>query len=452
MRDLLLGVHGLDGSSRVRLWTLEGHTQSTVPDQLGQHSETTGDTEENGVEVLLNQTIGREEDTRVGIDVGPGVLGLAVLEENAGSDGVDLGDELEEGIVGDVLQGELTLASVTGIGLAENGVTVTGNNLAALEGLPDVLLDGLVRDILATELLAHLGDPAENLLVGQSVEGTSKTVQTGSEGEVRVREGRADQVSGVGRDVTTLVIRVDGEVKTHELNKVLVLAESEEVGQVGTIIQVGVDGGDLGAVLEDVLVDATGNVGELGNEIHGILEGGVPVLLLVDALLVSLGELRVVLESSDGQRELGHGVEGVGASVEEILNEGGESSAIGPLGRETLDLLVGGDLTGDQKPEEGLGEGLLATLGSGEDSLALGDGLAAETDTLLRVEDGTLPDETLDATHTTVSHINGGLAQDLATELGLDLLDLLALLGDQLAKAILQGLQKVRKREKETGC
>ena len=41
-------------------------------------------------------------------------------------------------------------------------------------------------------------------------------------------------------------------------------------------------------------------------------------------------------------------------------------------------------------------------------------GLATEADTLLRVEDGTLPDERLDTTGTTVDLVEGDLTNDLA--------------------------------------
>ena len=51
--------------------------------------------------------------------------------------------------------------------LAEDGVTVAGDDLARLEGGPDVLGDLLVRGALA-DLRAHLLQPAENLLVGET--------------------------------------------------------------------------------------------------------------------------------------------------------------------------------------------------------------------------------------------------------------------------------------------
>lgn len=405
--DPLLGGEGLGA--------LNGGTDGAVNDELGQDTNGTGDTEENGVVVGLSQTVVLEENTRVGVDVGEGVLGLAVLGQNLGGDLVDLADQLEHGVVGHLLLGKGALSHVAGVGLAEDGVAVTGNDTARVQGGPQVVGDGLVAKVVANSLL-HLSEPVEDLLVGKTVEGTSQTVQTGSQRQEGRAESTANQVSGVGRDVSTLVVGVDGQVETHELNEVLVLAESELVGKVEGVVLVLLDGSDL-AALEDVLVDAGSNVGELGNQVHGVLKGVSPVVLLVHTLGVGLGEGRGVLESSDGQRELSHGVEVAGAAVDELLNELGDVRAGSPLGRQVADLLLAGNLAGQEQPEETLGEGLLATRGLGEDLLALGDGLATETDTLLGVEHGTFPDQALDTTGTTVDLVESDLVNDLGAVL-----------------------------------
>jgi hypothetical protein len=110
-------------------------------------------------------------------------------------------------------------------------------------------------------------------------------------------------------------------------------------------------------------------------------------------------------------------VEVAGAAVDELLDELGDIGAGSPLGGEVADLLLRGHLAGQEEPEETFGERLLATGGLGEELLALGDGLAAETDTLLRIEDGSLPDERLDATGTTVDLVESDLADDGAAVL-----------------------------------
>lgn len=59
------------------------------------------------------------------------------------------------------------------------------------------------------------------------------------------------------------------------------------------------------------------------------------------------------------------------------------------------------------------GQRLLAAGGLGENLLALGDGLAPETDALLRVENGSLPDQRLDASRTTVDLVERDLSNNL---------------------------------------
>lgn len=127
-----------------------------------------------------------------------------MLSENTRGDLVDLADKLEERVVGKFLEGELALGGVAGVGLAENSVSVSGNDTTRVQGRPEVLLDILIRQIVADGLL-HLGEPVKNFLVGQSMERTGKPVKTGSQGEHGRGEGGSDQVGGVGGDVTTLL-------------------------------------------------------------------------------------------------------------------------------------------------------------------------------------------------------------------------------------------------------
>lgn len=155
----------------------------------------------------------------------------------------------------------------------------------------------------------------------------------------------------MGTDISTLVIGVDGQVQAHKLNKVIVVTVAELVSQVEGVVLVLLDRSDL-AVLEDIAVDLGRNGGELGNEIHGVFVGVVPVVLLADTLGIGLGKGRLVLQSGDGQGELRHGVESAGAAVDELLDELGKVGASSPLGRQVANLLLGGDLTGQQQPEE----------------------------------------------------------------------------------------------------
>lgn len=98
-----------------------------------------------------------------------------------------------------MLEGKLTLSHVTGVSLAKDSVTETGNNLTTLKGSPDVFLDGFLISV-DTDLILHLEGPSQNFLVSKTVKGTGKTVKTGSEGEVRIRESRSDQVSTIKKE------------------------------------------------------------------------------------------------------------------------------------------------------------------------------------------------------------------------------------------------------------
>lgn len=280
-------------------------------------------------------------------------LRLAVLCQNTWGNLVDLGNQLEHWVIWKVLESELALRDVTWVSLAEDGVAVTWNNLASVEGGPEVVSDGLVAEIVTNGSL-HLLEPVEDLLVGKTVERTSQTVETSGEGQHWGAESGADQVGGVGTDVSTLVVSVDGEVESHQLNKVLVVTETELVGEVVGEILVLLDRGHLSA-LEDVLVDASGDGWELGNKVHRVLECVAPVLLLVHALGICLCECGLVLKSSHCDRELCHWVEVAWATVDELLDELWDVGSSGPFGRKITNLLLTWDLAGKEKPEETYG-------------------------------------------------------------------------------------------------
>lgn len=289
-------------------------TESTVPDELGCDTKRTRDTEEDSVEVHLVETVVGQEHTGVRVDVRPGVLRLTGLEEDAGDDVVHLGDELEERITRQMLEREFALRGVARVGLAQNGVAVAGHDLAALESRPDVLAHGVVSRVLA-DLRLHLTQPDEDLLVGKTVKGSSETVQRCTKGEERVRKRRADKLASVGGHITAFVIRVNGNVETQELDKLGLVSVAEELGEVVRVVLVRLDGRELAPTV-DVAEDTAGDGRKLGNpvvtlqsimlisingsvesaQVHSILEGGRPVLLLGDTLLVGLGKCRIMVE------------------------------------------------------------------------------------------------------------------------------------------------------------
>lgn len=70
-----------------------------------------------------------QQHSAVGVHVGPGVLGLALIQQHVGDNLVELGHQFEHGVVGKVLHGKLPLAGVTRVSLPEDGVSVTRDNL-----------------------------------------------------------------------------------------------------------------------------------------------------------------------------------------------------------------------------------------------------------------------------------------------------------------------------------
>jgi len=272
------------------------------------------------------------------------------------------------------------------------------------------------------------------------VKRTSEALETGAVAEEGIAESAADQVGGVGRDVAALVVTVKGKVETEEILEVLVLlaALAEHGSKVVRPILLEVNLTRKGsAALVRVLVDLGGDGRELGEQRNAVVKGRLPVVGLAEALLVGLGELGSVVEGRDSNGELGHGVKVLGEVVKHLVDIVGKLTLLGELARELADLVGGGDFAGEEKPEHGLGKHLSASLALGQLLLAVLDGAAMEANTLVGVEHGTLPDHSLQAAHATNSVLDLDLANNLGA-MGLDLLEELALGGDNLLERRLQ--------------
>ncbi len=263
------------------------------------------------------------------------------------------------------------------------------------------------------------------LLVGKAVEWASKTIHASSEAEVGVRQSTADKVGGVSTDVAALVVTVDHKVQAHELIKLRVV-ESHHASIVGALIQRRVRG-NLLAIVIDVAVDLSSSSkgkkklightrcmqqnetyvvmvpGEEGDQVQGIFEGVFPVFGLVNTIGIGLGEQALALKSIDTNGELGHGVKVLGQVLEHMRHFVGELlGSFGKLVNQGISLCLGRNLTGDQKPQQSLRQGLCAVLGSGELLLAFGDGIAPEADSLFGIEKRCFSNQTLDASHSTI--------------------------------------------------
>lgn len=74
---LSLGYLFLEQAQQVdALGALNGHAQGTIPDELGQGTKSTADTEGDGIVEGLVESIVMEEDSAGGINIRVGVLGL----------------------------------------------------------------------------------------------------------------------------------------------------------------------------------------------------------------------------------------------------------------------------------------------------------------------------------------------------------------------------------------
>jgi len=128
----------------------------------------------------------------------------------------------------------------------------------------------------------------------------------------------------------------------------------------------------------------------------------------------------------------------LGEVVQSLNNVLRKAGTVGELLREGADLLGGGDLTSQQKPQQGFGQRLATTLGLRKLLLKLGDGETTEADTLVGIEKRCLPNHGLDITHTSICLLNGASAEELATDGFAEMLNLLLLAGDDLLHALLK--------------
>jgi hypothetical protein len=181
------------------------------------------------------------------------------------------------------------------------------------------------------------------------------------------------------------------QVEPHELLERGVLADAEHVGQVAAPVELRVRG-DVLAVEVGAAEDVGRDVGELGDEVHDVLERGIPILIFGHLLFVAAGELRILLELQDGHRELGHRVRVLGDGVHDVDEVLGQDAALLPLFGDLGHVRGGRDVAHEEEIEDALGQGLGAAGGLGQLFAELRDGEAAEADALELVEERDVPE------------------------------------------------------------
>lgn len=78
---------------------------------------------------ILREEPHLEQAATVCIHVGPGVLGLALLQQDWRHHLIELGDQPEERVIGKMLQSKLALADIARVGLAQHGMPETRHHL-----------------------------------------------------------------------------------------------------------------------------------------------------------------------------------------------------------------------------------------------------------------------------------------------------------------------------------
>jgi hypothetical protein len=125
--------------------------------------------------------------------------------------------------------------------------------------------------------------------------------------------------------------------------------------------------------------------------------------------------------------------------VQDVLDKLGDRGTSSPVFGKLVNLLLSGDFTGDQKPKETFGKGFRSTGGLGEEVLAFRDSLATETNTLLSIQNGAVPDESWKTTHTTIELVNQDRAKGLLAVGSTDSLHIFDFAWDKLSKTLLKG-------------
>ena len=187
-----------------------------------------------------------KEDTGVGIDVGPGVLDLTQFHKNGRNNVVDSLAKINERIVLDVSGGEVSEMGVSGVSMSQDSMSVSWNDLTFSQSSVSEFSDLSLTNIVS-EFFLKVKQPSQDFLISETVEGTSQTIKTSGVREIRISQSRTNQVSGVGRDITTFVVTVNGQISSNALLH-FVLLVSQHVSIVTGPIKIRISLDDLSSL------------------------------------------------------------------------------------------------------------------------------------------------------------------------------------------------------------
>jgi len=297
-----------------------------------------------------------QKSTRSGVHVGPRVADLSGFGELLRDNFVVGFYQVDKVVVLNIFFGEFKLAHESRVGFPKDGMAVSGHDFSRLKGVPDVVSDVFLGPGVSVDFL-EVQNVVEALLVSQSVERSCKSVHAGRERQVGVGQGRSNQVRRVSGHVSSFVVGVDGDVKSHQLPELFVL-ESKHVGVVSTVVEAAVSVGNLGVVSKAIVEHDGCDSGNFCAEVESIFHGGFPVLALMDSTLVCFDELASGLAHEDSGGKLGHGMHGLGHGFNQLLLFSSELSALKHLLLEGGHLGLVREFTSEQEPQDSFGDGL----------------------------------------------------------------------------------------------
>ena len=166
----------------------------------------------------------------------------------------------------------------------------------------------------------------------QAVQRPRKTGHAGGQRQVGIGQGRADEVRRVRRHVAALVVGVNRQIETHELDKLLVLAVAQLVRKRRRPVEARRRRDVLAAVVR-VLVDARRDRWQLRDQVERVVERRDPILVLVHAGAVRLGKLALRLQCTDANAELRHRMHALGKAIDHFRRALGQLGALAQFGR-----------------------------------------------------------------------------------------------------------------------